>query len=169
MAIQINKPITFNENITLDSSYVRLGIELIDNGISININCSFYQNKQSYKNSNVNILTPPFLKNLFFVNYNYSVDGDPIIFSHNKYIEYLTSDQYNETIIKIIDENGEIINLSNMSIVNNNNNYELIDENKKVWYSNPILIVKINDNFYHRYIIKNKIFEPSEVTIVDLD
>ena len=168
MAIQINKPIIFNGNITLDTCYIRLDIKLLKTSI-MDITCSFYQNRNSYKKNNNSSLYPN-LNWRLSTQYNFSTDGDPILYSHNKYIEYLTTPEYNEILLYFIDESGQTIDTSNFTIKKSGDIYTIVDKNNVIYYTTnePNSYIKIDNNFYEKRLMRIPHFDPSDLSIVDI-
>lgn len=174
MAIQINKNTLYNNSIKLDTSYIRICIELSLDGLSMNIKCSFYQNKESYKTTKYSMLIHPYINSINDVKYDYTIDGDPIIYAHSKIMEYLTTDKILEQDVVVTDASGNTIDLSK-SIIETNDNGSMITINNNMIFANYnkkttiIFKDKRNGIITLSTVIDDKCYDPSDVSIVDLD
>lgn len=165
MSIQINKPILLNNNILFDSCYVRLNIKFKHNGKEIDIDGLFYQNKDFFKKdiyyeSNLH----PIFNKKIIINCDNNINNY-LEFSHNKYIEYLTNDLFENIKIKL----NNIDNIDLLKIIKNDDKYSLIDNNNNIYFTTSNEIINNNNIFYEKFLVREKYFESSDVVIVDLD
>lgn len=160
MSIIINKPTIFNKNIQLESFYIRLSINLNLNGKKILIQPFFYQSKITYKINETSILQSDFL-NYLLIDCDLKNIIDIIKYSHEKYIEYLTTDKIIKSELNIDNINISDIKIENNIVLYNDTILFNNDKNKKY-------LIEDNKLFYIN-TYQYKFFEPTEVTIVDLD
>jgi hypothetical protein len=138
MALQINNNVKFNGGITLSPVYLRLDITLKQDGTSMIIKSSFYQNKLSYKeNMYKSILYPTDFSDTISVSYDSLVNINAIKYAHDEYIKYLTTDK--------IGKKG-LFNEDGSPVTNNDGTYALVDyvEREKFYNTNEILTLDLD-------------------------
>lgn len=164
MALIIKKNINI-KGIQLTELYIRLKIVNNINGKNIEIYLFPYFSKLTYKeNQNDNLIMIDYLPKNIVIDYDKNINGNDIIsYSHEKVKEYLTNHNIMEKQVLSND------NTSNYTInINSEGLSEILDESKNILYkSNNKLssIIYVDGSFYEKY----SYFEPTEVTIVDLD
>lgn len=169
MAIEIKKELILNNNITLNSCYIRLEINLKLTGDKMDIKTYFYQNKNMFKLSDSSYLNPSFST---YLNVPYNInDGEPILFAHKKYVEYLTQDNLQIETVNIYDISGETLDSSKCIITTDNNGTTITLDGNIVLFDNNIkTLYQKKDNIITRtVIIREKLFDPIDVSILDLN
>lgn len=100
MAILIQKNLNAMGGIPLESLYLRIQYTGDLSGKSLSSNLFPYYSKDSFKlNPLGNVLHLDGLKNQYYFDYNPNIDGDPLIFIHEKIKYELSTDLYRETMV----------------------------------------------------------------------
>lgn len=94
MAILVNKELNIFGGIPIDQIYIRLDYYVNLTGKSIRAQLYPYANKESFSSDwQENILTMEDFKTKYYLSYDSSLNGDPLIYIHNYIKEELSTDK----------------------------------------------------------------------------
>ena len=89
MALNIQTQLTTREGLNVFPSYARIAYVVSHAGTDMSISVDYWVDETNFRNGTPNFNTK--LRNLNVINVPFDrlTDGDPLVFAHNKAVEYL--------------------------------------------------------------------------------